>query len=95
MGRSLKKGPYIDETLLARIDELNRSRQKKVLKTGHGARRSRRSSWATRSRSITAGNLSPSTSPRTWWPSPGEFAMTGRSRRTARREGDDVADRKT
>src|SRR5438270_13599593 len=33
MGRSLKKGPYIEETLLARIEELNRSRQKKVLKT--------------------------------------------------------------
>jgi small subunit ribosomal protein S19 len=33
MGRSLRKGPFIDETLLARIDELNRSRQKKVLKT--------------------------------------------------------------
>ena len=33
MGRSLKKGPYIDEKLLGTIDELNRSRQKKVLKT--------------------------------------------------------------
>src|SRR2546421_9852899 len=33
MGRSLKKGPYIEETLLARVEELNRSRQKKVLKT--------------------------------------------------------------
>ncbi len=29
MGRSLRKGPYIDETLMARIDELNRTRQKK------------------------------------------------------------------
>jgi small subunit ribosomal protein S19 len=33
MGRSLKKGPYIDEKLLERVDEMNRSRQKKVLKT--------------------------------------------------------------
>ena len=33
MGRSLKKGPYIDERLLGRVDELNRTRQKKVLKT--------------------------------------------------------------
>src|SRR3989442_4831632 len=33
MGRSLKKCPYIDETLLGRIEEMNRSRQKKVLKT--------------------------------------------------------------
>ena len=33
MGRSLKKGPYIDEKLYERIEELNRSRQKRVLKT--------------------------------------------------------------
>jgi small subunit ribosomal protein S19 len=33
MGRSLKKGPYIDERLLGRVDALNRTRQKKVLKT--------------------------------------------------------------
>jgi small subunit ribosomal protein S19 len=33
MGRSLKKGPFIDETLLERVEDLNRSRQKKVLKT--------------------------------------------------------------
>src|SRR4029453_6507568 len=33
MGRSLKKGPYIDEKLYERVEELNRARQKKVLKT--------------------------------------------------------------
>jgi small subunit ribosomal protein S19 len=33
MGRSLKKGPYIDAKLLERVDELNATRQKKVLKT--------------------------------------------------------------
>ena len=33
MGRSLKKGPYIEERLEHRIEELNRARQKKVLKT--------------------------------------------------------------
>ncbi|HEY7649975.1 MAG TPA: 30S ribosomal protein S19 [Methylomirabilota bacterium] len=33
MGRSLKKGPYVDTTLLERVEELNRTRQKKVLKT--------------------------------------------------------------
>ncbi len=33
MGRSLKKGPFIDEKLMERIEELNRTRQKKVLKT--------------------------------------------------------------
>ncbi len=33
MGRSLKKGPYIEERLERRVEELNRARQKKVLKT--------------------------------------------------------------
>ncbi len=33
MARSLKKGPFIDDKLYERIEELNRSRQKKVLKT--------------------------------------------------------------
>jgi small subunit ribosomal protein S19 len=33
MGRSLKKGPYVEEKLFERVEELNRIRQKKVLKT--------------------------------------------------------------
>jgi small subunit ribosomal protein S19 len=33
MGRSLKKGPYIDAKLLEPVDELNATRQRKVLKT--------------------------------------------------------------
>jgi small subunit ribosomal protein S19 len=33
VGRSLKKGPYIDAKLLDRVDELNATRQRKVLKT--------------------------------------------------------------
>ena len=33
MGRSLKKGPYVEERLLARIEELNAKSEKKVLKT--------------------------------------------------------------
>src|SRR5258708_2968443 len=33
MGRSLKKGPFRDEKLYGGIGELNRPRQKKVLKT--------------------------------------------------------------
>jgi small subunit ribosomal protein S19 len=32
VGRSLKKGPYIDAKLLERVDELNATRQRKVLK---------------------------------------------------------------
>ncbi|MBO8126520.1 MAG: 30S ribosomal protein S19 [Firmicutes bacterium] len=33
MGRSLKKGPYIDPKLLAKIKAMNESGQKKVIKT--------------------------------------------------------------
>jgi small subunit ribosomal protein S19 len=33
MGRSLKKGPFVDVKLLAHVEELNRTRQKKVLRT--------------------------------------------------------------
>src|SRR5438094_530720 len=33
MSRSLKKGPFIDEKLLKKVETLNASRQKKVVKT--------------------------------------------------------------
>ena len=33
MGRSLKKGPFVEEKLMAKIDEMNESGQKKVVKT--------------------------------------------------------------
>ena len=33
MGRSVKKGPFVDEKLLKRIEELNAANEKKVLKT--------------------------------------------------------------
>ena len=33
MGRSLKKGPYIDERLLKKIIEMNRGGAKRVIKT--------------------------------------------------------------
>jgi len=33
MARSLKKGPYIDQNLFSKVDELNKSGQKKVIKT--------------------------------------------------------------
>jgi small subunit ribosomal protein S19 len=33
MARSLKKGPFVDEHLSKKIDALNRSREKKVIKT--------------------------------------------------------------
>ncbi len=33
MARSLKKGPYVDSNLLKKIEEMNRFREKRVLKT--------------------------------------------------------------
>ena len=33
MARSLKKGPFVSEKLLKRVEEMNESGQKKVLKT--------------------------------------------------------------
>jgi small subunit ribosomal protein S19 len=33
MGRSIKKGPYIDQKLLAKIESLNKANTKKVIKT--------------------------------------------------------------
>jgi small subunit ribosomal protein S19 len=33
MGRSLKKGPYCEEKLLKKIEDMNESGQKKVIKT--------------------------------------------------------------
>ncbi len=33
MSRSVKKGPYVDEKLLARICQMNEKNEKKVLKT--------------------------------------------------------------
>ncbi len=33
MGRSLKKGPYVEEKLFNRINEMNEKNEKKVIKT--------------------------------------------------------------
>ena len=33
MPRSLKKGPFVDDHLLVKVTEMNRSNQKKVIKT--------------------------------------------------------------
>lgn len=33
MGRSVKKGPFIDDHLLKKIEELNKANDKKVIKT--------------------------------------------------------------
>ena len=35
MARSLKKGPYVFDRLLKKVQELNKSGKKKLLKLGH------------------------------------------------------------
>ena len=37
MSRSIKKGPYVDQKLLSRIQAMNEKNDKKVLKTWSGA----------------------------------------------------------
>ena len=37
MSRSVKKGPYVDEKLLARVSQMNEKNEKKVLKTWNRA----------------------------------------------------------
>ena len=33
MSRSLKKGPYVDKKLIAKVDKMNEANEKKILKT--------------------------------------------------------------
>lgn len=33
MARSLKKGPYVSESIRAKVEELNKNREKKVIRT--------------------------------------------------------------
>jgi len=33
LGRSIKKGPFVDKKLLAKVEEMNKSGKKKVIKT--------------------------------------------------------------
>jgi len=39
MGRSLKKGPFVEERLMKRIDAMNAANEKKVVKTWSRASR--------------------------------------------------------
>ena len=62
VGRSISKGPYIDDAAhRERVEELNRPRQKKVLKTWSRRSTISRSSSGTRSPCTTAGSSSRST----------------------------------
>ena len=75
MSRSLKKGPYVEERLLKRIQELNAQGQKRVLKTW-----SRSSTIFPRWWDIIAvqtdASMCPYISPKTWSVTSWEFAPT-------------------
>ena len=60
MSRSIKKGPFCAPELLKRVDEMNQTGEKKVLKTWSRASTIFPLSWATPLLSTTAASMSPS-----------------------------------
>jgi len=45
MGRSLKKGPFVEERLMKRIDAMNAANEKKVVKTWSSFHNFPRNGW--------------------------------------------------
>jgi len=66
MGRSLKKGPFVNAKLLKNIDELNAANEKKVLKTCQGHQLYSHSSWDIQSRYTTEKSTVPVYITETW-----------------------------
>jgi ribosomal protein L22 len=66
MPRSLKKGPFVDDHLLKKVDALNEAGDKKVIKTWSAAPRSSPTWSATPSPSTTVASTSRCTSPSRW-----------------------------
>ena len=64
MGRSLKKGPFVDKKLLKAIDAMNAANEKKVIKTW--SRPSTIFPQITQLQFMTAENMFQCTSQRTW-----------------------------
>ncbi len=67
MSRSLKKGPFVAPKLLKKVEEMNRSGERRVIKTWSRARRSFRNLSATPSPYMTGGAMFRSILRRTWW----------------------------
>ena len=68
MPRSLKKGPFVDDHLLKKVDDLNSSGTRRgSSRPGRVARRSSPTWSATPSPSMTAASTCRSTSPSRWW----------------------------
>ena len=66
MSRSVKKGPYVNEKLLAKIVAMNESGEKKVLKTWRGPTPSSPTWSATPLPFMTAESMYPYILQKTW-----------------------------
>ena len=67
MSRSIKKGPYVAPELLKRVNEMNKTGEKTVLKTWSRSSTIFPPSSATLSLSTTVAVMCLSMSRRTWW----------------------------
>ena len=66
MSRSIKKGPFVAPELIKRVEEMNKTGEKKVLKTWSRSSTIFPASLATPSLSMTAGSMCPCISRRIW-----------------------------
>lgn len=66
MSRSVKKGPYVQASLLKKIEALNAAQEKKVVKIGPAAPRFSLISWVTPLLSMMAANMCLCISPKIW-----------------------------
>ena len=86
MARSLKKGPFVDDHLMKKVEQMNAANDRRSSRPGRAAPRSPRRWSGTPWPSTTAGSSSPSTSPRTWWAtSSASSRPPGSSRATPRK----------
>ncbi|EHE05899.1 30S ribosomal protein S19 [Streptococcus pneumoniae GA16833] len=66
MGRSLKKGPFVDEHLMKKVEAQANDEKKKLLKLGHVVQRSSQVSLVTLLQFMTDVNTYLFTSKKTW-----------------------------
>ena len=66
MGRSLKKGPFVDEHLMKKVEAQANDEKKKVIKTCHVVQRSSQVSLVTLLQFMTDVNTYLFTSKKTW-----------------------------
>ena len=66
MGRSLKKGPFVNAKLLKAIEEMNAANEKKLSRHGQDHPQYSRRWWDTRLQCTTVRNMFLYTSQKTW-----------------------------